>query len=327
MGDICYPAHTTIGTSDSSAPPVQPQYTKTSSKEDITGGVTLLELQRKRSSPVISLSREQRHANEEDEENADGTGSGNNNRLAWLAVYDQRLIDLIYWKHKTCSFFAFIWISGSLLILRTYSIVFLLTAAFMSLLLVMMFYVGASIVLQAATSKSATHPFHSLLSTSIVIPRATQTALTEVLLSLLNGSIDFVGRIVLVQSFTLTFRALVFVWILWAYVSDVYLALFVVTVAVFSVPKLYYSHTEPCEVFIEVFEQSDVTGSISSHFQSETESGSSGTGKRGDILAQSKDVLTASIVGVIVILLVKYFVPDEETRQVNLLSYLVSLYR
>ena len=308
--------------------------TKTKSKEDQVGGPTLLEvLELQRSSAVVSSSSKSAHL----AQNSDSKNAGDDAdeptptplRLAWLSRYDQRIINIIFWKNKTKSFFTWLWIVTILVVLRTHSVAYVLTASLMSLLTVMMLYVGGSTILQAATLRTAKHPFASTLSGDITLSEPLQTAISEVFLSLINGSLDFIGRIVLVQSFSLTFRAVTLLWIIWAHVDDIYLLLIIITCAIFFVPKFYQNHVETCESVIEVYEENSLTGVISAHFKT-LESEADAPNKlpdSGSLVANSKEILTASITGMLIMLVLKYFLADEEGEIPNLFTYVLSIYK
>ena len=153
-------------------------------------------------------------------------------------------------------------------------------------------------------------------------------AISNSFLSIINASLDFIGRIVLVQSFGLTFRALTFLWITWAYVDDIYLVLIILTCTVFLVPRFYHNHTKSCDSLIELFEENSLTGIVTSHFSPpDDESEFSDASERSDgVVSQSKDILSACIIGVLVVLAVKYIGSDQEGQLPNLFIYLRSVY-
>ncbi|XP_063691363.1 uncharacterized protein LOC134823751 [Bolinopsis microptera] len=309
--------------------------TKSKSKEEEVGGPTLLEvLELQRSSAVVSRSGTKGgHSARGDGSNNISGGSDDGSqpplRLAWLSRYDQRIIDLIFWKSKTKSFFTFSWIITILVVLRTHSAAYVLSAALMSLMIVMMLFVGGSTVLQAATLHTAKHPFASTLSGDITLPESMQSTISDVLLSLINGSLDFVGRIVLVQSFSLTLRAITLLWIIWAHIDDIYLLLIIMTCALFFIPKFYQEHTDTCESVIEVYEENSLTGVISAQFETlEAEQDAANKNPlNGNLVTNSKEVLTASITGILIVLLVKYFLANDQGEIPHLFTYIWSLYQ
>lgn len=290
--------------------------TKMKSKED--GKPTLLELQR--SSAVISGHKNQRNSIETIQSmiNQSSATSGG----AWLCHLDHRIVNIVIWKDTTKSLLTFLWIITSLFMLRTHSLVYLATASLLSVLIIMLLFVGGCTLLQAATTGHVVHPFAAVLAKTITISESMQGTISMVMLSIITGSVDFIARIVLVQSFGLTFRSVALLWLIWAHVEDVHIFLIIIVCVIFTLPKLYTDHSETYESLLEeIYEENPISGIISAHFKIKESSGLDSGTRKDNIISLSKDMISASLSGIIIVLFVKYFLSDEQGKIPNLFYY------
>ena len=267
-------------------------------------GLTLLELQR--SSAVISGNKN--HQNSPD--NPCGDSTSLSDKLAWSFHFDSHIVDLVTWRDTSKSLFTFLWIVTTLFLLRSHSFLYILTASLISLLTVMMVFVGGCSLFQAATKDHVIHPFASTLSNTIALSQSTQATISQILLGIITGSVDFVARIVLVQSCGLTMRSIALLWIIWSHMEDIYIFLIIFICIIFTVPKLYLDHAESFESLIEIYEENPLTGIINAHFKIKECSRINSATKKICSISQSKDMLSASLSGVIIVLAVKYFLSD-----------------
>eukprot|EP00116_Pleurobrachia_bachei_P004115 sb/3464377/ len=295
--------------------------TTTSSKdeEDEDPAPTLLELQRReRSSAVISQPSKAEAIRSLSESETWSTDQKHKKReIKWLCRFDNRVVDIISWKSTIKSLLIYLWIVISLLILRHHSLLYLTSLSLLCLLIVNCVFVGGSFVLQAALHGQATHPFYTTLAQpTISLSNETKTAITQIIMSMLDGAIDFTARVVLVQDIGITLRACSVLWVIWAYISDTYLVLTVIVTAVFAGVPLYTQFSDTLHKMVEVFEEDGVSGVITSTFVEEKGSENDVTEKECDVIdsdvtTPTRDVISAVMFGLVIVVVVKWCNGDD----------------
>ena len=196
----------------------------------------------------------------------------------------------------------------------------------------MMVFVGCSYILQAALHGTARHPFHEVLKTDIQLSEEIASAISGIIISLINGVIDQVARVVLVQNIGVTVRTFFLIWVCCHYLQDTVNVLIVLTLLIFFLPKFCWECPQQTTKFVEVFTECGVTAVLSSQFRpippksnSEKELTKRQV-KPHDYLQEIKQLLTWSFVCVTVMLTVKYSCSDDQGNLPNLLSYLRTVY-
>lgn len=127
----------------------------------------------------------------------------------------------------------------------------------------MIVYRAGHVVYLASSGSKVKHPWHDVLRRDDVLRRedvlrrqcvlseAQVRSISEVLVSVISVFSNVIVRVVLVESFSVSVKVLVGVWVVGAYIEDVYLVLVCVVCVVFVGPVWYKRNQAWCDDVME----------------------------------------------------------------------------